>query len=273
MLVRPGRLLTLLLLAGIPAFACAEAGTAEPVAVNPLPAFHQIEPVAERKRRFFDYLTPLIRAENGRVLEQRARLLAVGTAGALGRRVGAEDARWLGRLARDYRLDPKARGVGELVRALLERVDVIPRSLVLAQAAKESGWGASRFARQGNNLFGQWCFEPGCGLVPARRPAGARHEIRSFDSVGASVAAYVHNLNTHPAYRELRARRAELRARGAPLSGLELATGLERYSQQGERYVREVQALIRQNGLEPAEGGAPVAMVVAPATFRIAAGP
>jgi Bax protein len=219
-----------------------------------LPNFQEIEHVPVRKRRFFDYLTPLIHETNAQILAERKRLLTIRRDWESGRGISAADRRFVSRLARAYRLDanPSYRGVLD---DLLKRVDVIPRSLVLAQAAKESGWGSSRFARQANNLFGQWCFERGCGLVPRSRPAGATHEVRKFTSVRASVRSYVHNLNTHPSYQRMRELRAALRSSEAPLCGVRLAEGLERYSARGSDYVREVQVLIVQNELEAAWTG------------------
>lgn len=217
---------------------------------EPLPPFHEIEQVSVKKQRFFEYLTPVIRAENERIREQRARLLEIARDRDAGEAPGWLARRFLDRLAREYRVDADALDTDELIDALVERVDVIPRSLVLVQAAKESGWGSSRFARRANNLFGQWCFDPGCGLVPRNRPEGRVHEVQSFDTVRDAVASYVRNLNTHRSYEPLREVRAELRAADRPLRGSELARGLGRYSERGDVYVREVQSMIRENGLE-----------------------
>jgi Bax protein len=222
-----------------------------------LPAFHEIDHVPAKKREFFDYLTPLIRMENAAVLAQRQRLLSIRSAWEGGRGLSAADRAFVAGLVRDYRVERTGRSYRVLLDVLLERVDAIPRSLALAQAAKESGWGSSRFARQANNLFGQWCFERGCGLIPRSRPTGQTHEVRKYPTVRASVRSYVRNLNTHPSYEPLRQRRAALRSGGAPLCGVRLAEGLENYSVRGSEYVREVQALIVQNDLEQAWSGGP----------------
>ncbi|KGE03047.1 hypothetical protein HRUBRA_02364 [Pseudohaliea rubra DSM 19751] len=126
-------------------------------------------------------------------------------------------------------------------------MDVIPPGLALAQAAKESGWGRSRFAVEGNNLFGQWCFDPGCGIVPARRPEGSRHEVAAFDSVDEAIRRYMNNLNTHERYAPFRERRAALRARDTVLTGPALVAGLLGYSERGEVYLDELRAMMRQN--------------------------
>jgi Bax protein len=213
---------------------------------GPMPDFTAYEAGPERKSQFFEFMRPLIREENARILEQRERLQALADEGE----VGWLDRRWLRGLAEDYGLEAEEYEDDTLMAALLRRVDAVPVSLALAQAAKESGWGTSRFARKGYNLFGQWCYEPGCGLVPRSRGEGRSHEVRAFDSPRDSVASYLRNINTHPGYRELRRARAGLRAAGRPLSGLVLAEQLHRYSERGEAYVQEIKGLIRYNDLE-----------------------
>ncbi|MCR6652499.1 MAG: glucosaminidase domain-containing protein [Cellvibrionaceae bacterium] len=121
---------------------------------------------------------------------------------------------------------------------------------MLAQAASESAWGTSRFAREGYNYFGQWCFKAGCGIVPKRRLEGAYHEVTRFDSVRESVAAYFHNINTHSAYHGLRLLRQEKTARREPFSGHELAGKLTSYSERGAPYIEELRSIMRSNQLE-----------------------
>ena len=134
---------------------------------------------------------------------------------------------------------------------LLKRVDELPPSLVLAQAANESAWGMSRFAQQGRALFGQWCFKAGCGMVPDGREAGAAYyAVRAFPSVAASVRSYYQNLNTHRAYRSLRNLRAHLRDQGLPMDSMQLAEAIGVYSQRGDDYIKEIQTIIRQNDLQ-----------------------
>jgi len=121
---------------------------------------------------------------------------------------------------------------------------------VLAQGALESAWGSSRFARQANNLFGQWCFVPGCGIVPLQRSEGATHEVKAFASVGEAVEAYFYNINANGAYTTLRDIRQEDRAHQRPLTGARMAGGLELYSGRGMSYVHELRNMIRSNKLE-----------------------
>ena len=124
----------------------------------------------------------------------------------------------------------------------------------LTQAAMESAWGTSRFAREGNNLFGQWCYQPGCGIVPKRRREGQVHEVASFDVVDAAVASYLRNINSHRAYADLRAARADLRAANQPVTGNAMANHLLRYSERGLDYVEEIQSMIRVNKLAVLDG-------------------
>lgn len=211
-----------------------------------MPDFRAFAAGAERKSQFFEYTRTLVEQANDEVRRQRERLVRLADKDAL----GYFDRRWLRAMADRYRLDmPDATG-SELIDALLLRVDAVPASLALAQAAKESGWGTSRFARDGYNLFGEWCFEPGCGIVPQQRGEGRTHEVEAFASPLESVASYLHNLNTHPGYRELRRQRLALRKAGRPLSGIALAEGLSQYSERRGEYVEEVKRLIIANGLE-----------------------
>jgi Bax protein len=128
-------------------------------------------------------------------------------------------------------------------------MDTLPPSLVLAQAANESGYGTSRFALEGNNLFGLWTYVKGTGLVPLKRPRGQTHEVRRFPSLYDSVRAYMNNLNVHRAYRPLRELRSLLRSRGLELRGVDLAAGLRHYSPRREAYVKEIRSIIRGNDL------------------------
>jgi Bax protein len=214
---------------------------------RPLPDFTAIEDVTERKRRFFAFLAPIVAAENRRVAGQRKRLVSLVEALEAGSSPGWFDRRWLGRLAEEYELAAQDPLADETLAELVQRVDTVPVPLALVQAATESAWGRSRFARRGNNLFGQWCYREGCGLVPAQRPAGASHEVAVFPSPRRSVRRYINNLNTHAAYAPLRAIRAERRAAEQPITAMSLTPGLIRYSERRQAYVDEVRAVVRQN--------------------------
>ena len=213
-----------------------------------LPDFAAISDVSEKKSAFYAYMLPLIREANAEVAIERDALLTMRATLLEGRSLTVAQFNQLSALERRYRVEADAwvaRRVGEL----LARVDVVPESLVLAQAAKESGWGTSRFAREGNNLFGIWCFTEGCGLTPRARNADLGHEVQRFNAVVDGVRYYLRTINTHRAYESLREIRAEARRdRTAPLGEM-LAMGLERYSERGLAYVREIQSMIRYNRL------------------------
>ncbi len=211
-----------------------------------LPDLRGIEQVDARKAAFFGYLRPIVEAKNRAIADDRERLLTIAQKFAEQGRISVLDELWLRRLARDYRLEWTSDAPGELIAELKRRVDIVPIPLVLVQAAKESGWGTSRFAREANNLFGQWCYREGCGVVPKRRVAGANHEVRSFASVGRAIDAYLRNINSGNAYARLRQIRAGLRAQGKRLTGAALADGLLFYSQRRQAYVEEVKSMLRQ---------------------------
>ena len=211
------------------------------------PDFAAIEDVGQMKAAFYRYLTPIVEYHNERILTQRSRLLGIRE------RLendadppGLFDRGWLEELAQQYEMEWDEESVQSLVRRLPGRVDIVPVDLALVQAAKESGWGRSRFAVEANNYFGQWCYRPGCGMVPANRAPGRTHEVEQFDSVSESIRRYMNNLNTHDRYTTLRDIRAELRASDQAIEGVALAQGLTFYSERREEYIQEVQAMIRR---------------------------
>ncbi len=221
---------------------------------EPLPNMTIYDNVGERKAAFFDYLGPIVEEQNREILDDREWLLEIADAIASGAELGLIQRRKLRSLAEHYRVDWDESNLRAIVEKLGRRVDAVPVPLVLVQAAKESGWGRSRFAREANNLFGQWCYRAGCGLVPSKRASGARHEVRKFDSVGDSVAAYLHNINTGKVYRKLREIRQRLRNAGKRVNGALLADGLLFYSQRREAYVNEVKLMLRQYHRSRASG-------------------
>lgn len=211
---------------------------------EPLPNFDRYPDVTEKKAAFFSYLYSRTVLVNSRILLERQRLHDLQGKSEL----GEEDVEWLAAQAARLRID-EDNGSDEMFRLLLRRLDTVPPSLVLAQAANESAWGTSRFAREGNNLFGQWCFSPGCGLVPLGRPEGASYEVARFRSAYHSVRSYVQNLNRHPSYQVLRDRRAAARENNERPTGVQLAAGLGSYSERGDAYIQEIRHMIRQNNL------------------------
>ena len=208
------------------------------------PDLNQVPETATRKRLFFQAVLPLILRANQEILADRKRLWRLHADERLGRRIDPADRLWLTAMAERYKVP-----AGNIA-LLIRRVDVIPPSMALAQAAEESGWGSSRFARQGNAIFGQWTTADGHGLVPLERDEDKDHKVRKFGKLIDSVRAYMLNLNTHRAYLELRRARAALRRTGEPLNGTTLARFLQRYSERGDDYVDAIRAMIEVNGLE-----------------------
>jgi Bax protein len=233
----------------------AEADLSEVKPISVFPDFASIDSVAVKKQQFFDFLEDYVMAENANIAETRRELRSYVDIVNSGVAFSQRERRWILQLAEHYDLDTSALSDREIANELYLRVDKVPVSLALAQAANESAWGTSRFARQGNNIFGQWCYEKGCGLVPRRRLSGATHEVKKFDSIQESVNAYINNINTHPSYGYLRELRARMRDQNRLLDSLDLAVGLGSYSQRGDSYVDEVQNLIMQNQLTERDNG------------------
>ena len=213
-----------------------------------IPDFSRFTSVHEKKRAFFAFLLPMVERENQRLALSRQRLLSVQQL-LQTQSLSESDNKWLVVMAKKYRLNVEQYSQQQLLVQLLNRVDVIPPSLALSQSANESAWGTSRFALQANNLFGQWCFRKGCGVIPKQRPKGATYEVASFPTPEDSVVSYIHNLNTNSAYSYLRELRASLRKNQLVLSGDVLAEGLMSYSARGEAYIDELRQMIRVNGL------------------------
>ena len=211
-----------------------------------LPDFSGMLDVQEKKRRFFEFMSDLLQAENVRIRQERFRLVKLYRAFLRGEAPEGEDRVWLQSLCRKYRESFGDGADAELFRNLLVKVDIVPLDVGIAQAANESAWGASRFASMGNNLFGQWCFEEGCGLVPLRRSAGSTHEVKSYSSPRHSVRDYMKNLNSHPAYRQFRVIRYRQRKSDSGLDGAELAEGLLAYSGIGHEYVGRLRGIMEQ---------------------------
>ncbi len=208
-----------------------------------------ISSTSERKRVFFKALLPMILLANDEIRVERNKLLKIQKELKTTGRLTKPQKRALTRIASHYKVEYRPEQEEIVLQKLLKRVDIIPADLALAQAANESGWGTSRFTQVANNIFGEWTFKKGAGIVPQDRPAGATYEVEKFATVYDSVRSYLHNLNTHKAYTKLRQIRFEIRQSGDNLDGLKLAEGLTLYSIRGEDYVRELQAMIRKNRL------------------------
>jgi Bax protein len=212
-----------------------------------LPDFAKIADVKQKKEAFFTTLYPLIEEENKHVLKIRSTIVSLQE--ILFVDLESKHLDWINETAEYYRVENEVVNENTLD-LLLERVDIIPPSLALTQAAIESGWGSSRFSKKGNNLFGQWCFSKGCGMVPSSRDSGKSHEVAKFDSVNHAVRAYIKNLNTNSAYQKLRDIRADIRSKNAEITGIALAQTLTEYSEEREKYITKVTKFINQNKLQ-----------------------
>lgn len=213
---------------------------------EPVPDFMDIENVQEKKEAFFNYLRPEVEKQNEYLLSLRHYIQTLQRQLSLGEALSEDDQERVVWLVNEYKVDEDAETEDQL-RTLLRRVDILPVSLVLAQAANESAWGTSRFARKGYNFFGLWCFRKGCGFVPSRRTEGAAHEVAKFPNLSKATYTYMRNINRHNAYKELRTIRSTLRTNQLPVTGVALAEGLMNYSERGIAYVEELQAMIRYN--------------------------
>ena len=211
--------------------------------------------VADKKKLFFRLIAPIVLRINELILEDRTRAKELTRRLAQGQSVTPDDQAWLTALAVKYKVlkSTSERLDSDAFPELLLRVDVVPPSLSLAQAASESGWGTSRFAAQGNSLFGQWTW--GKGLKPAQQRSSelGDYRIAAFDSTAQAAYSYALNLNTARAYRDLRLKRADLRRQGLRISGTVLAETLLNYSERGQAYVGDLKALIRNNRLDDAD--------------------
>lgn len=227
----------------------AEAGTPVPrIYLASLPENLRQLHVDERKQVFVTTLLPLVLRANEMILQDRERLRALRARLQADEPLPEIDHNWLLAMAEKYKLSSTETLEG-LIDRLLKRVDIIPPSLAIAQAAIESGWGTSRFSRLGNALFGQWTWSED-GIVPKERDEGQRHRVRAFDYLIESVSSYMHNLNTHPAYRQLRGIRARERAEGRIPSGYRMAEGLISYSQRRGAYVEELHVIMDANNFD-----------------------
>ena len=181
---------------------------------------------------------PLILDENNKISENRKKLFKI-----LGKQNNSRGERvWLKRRFEDYGIK------NEDVTALKIKMDVIPVSIAIAQAAKESGWGTSRFALEGNAMFGQWTWGKK-GISPLKREKNKDHKILKFPILRSSVKAHINNLNTHNGYREFREKRAELRRKNKKISGVVLVKYLHNYAATGSEYTKVLEKIIEQNQL------------------------
>lgn len=209
-----------------------------------LPAtYYKIKDLKGSKEYFFTYMSKLATTQNKYILKDREFIKYFYYKKNITARVNKEYKRFV-QITKRYKLKTD----DSLVKYLLY-IDSIPISLVLAQAAVESGWGKSRFVREANNIFGQWTWS-GKGLTPKNRDAGAKHQIRIFDSMDEAVRGYMINLNLSWGYKKFRILRANMRKENKKLTGLELSKTLLNYSQKREVYTKLLATIIVRNNLK-----------------------
>ncbi len=211
----------------------------KPIYLTKLPK--DIKTLGDTKKKrelFIKIILPLILNENEKITEDRKKLFKIlaKNFNTVGERV------WLKRRFKEYKIEDQ-----DLTK-LKMRMDIIPVSIAIAQAANESGWGTSRFALEGNALFGQWTWSKK-GISPKKADPNQTHKILQFQILKASVRAYKNNLNTHRAYQEFREARAKLRQTNSELDGLQLTKYLTNYASIGEKYVRILEDIIEKNSL------------------------
>jgi Bax protein len=197
------------------------------------PEFDKIEDVKEMKKTFFNYLLPEINRKNNEIQLIRKKVI--------GKELSNQE---LSKLYKKYRINE-----GFEIEALLEKIDIIPPSLVLSQAALESNWGRSRFAKFYHNYFGLWCFERGCGVIPKKRDKGDTHEVAKFSSPEKAVDYYFLSINRNKSYEVLRKIRQNKRSKGQSITGLSLSEGLTNYAEIGYEYVQRIRRVITSNEL------------------------
>jgi Bax protein len=203
--------------------------------------FMEIKSVNERKKLFINTLLPIIYSENLKILEDRKKILDWWNESQ-----GENFSRdfwpsWLFELSEKYETSDSNLG------NLLMKVDVIPISMALAQAAIESGWGTSRYLREGNAIYGQYTFEKDRGIRPERRESNEKFFIKRFSNLSESTRSYFKNINTHRAYVDFREERKKLRMNGIKLSGVKLVKFLTSYSERRDEYVKDVENVIQSN--------------------------
>jgi Bax protein len=213
-----------------------------------VPSFSSYADVVEKKRAFFAYLQPEIKRQNEIVTKERQMVFALQTVFLQQQQFDQHQQQVFNKLVAKYQFSgDKALSLEQTLDMLTRRVDIIPEALILVQAANESGWGASRFAQQGYNFFGLWCFRKGCGFVPKQRDEDAEHEVAKFRDLSHAVMTYIRNLNRHYAYKDLRVIREALRQNDKPVTAKALASGLSSYSERGQEYIDELISMLRVN--------------------------
>ena len=201
-----------------------------------------------KKEKFISGILPFIIEQNKNIQTQRLKLLKIEKYININKTLSKNDQNFVSNLAKEYNVDTKNKHKIDIIKTLLFSVDIIPNSIVIAQAANESGWGTSRFATEYNALFGEYTFNDSNGVVPNLREKGQTHLVKFFPSVNESIKSYFKNINTHTAYNDFRLERRKLRVNNSLLDANILVNYLNTYAID-KNYVRTLQLIIRDNKL------------------------
>ena len=212
----------------------------KPIFISLLPKdLETVSNIEERKELFIKIVLPLIIDSNNNIKSDRKKLFQILNK----KNNNFAEKKWLRKKFKEYKINNKD------ISLLKRRMDIIPVSLAIAQAAKETGWGTSRFALEGNALYGQWTWGSD-GIDPNEKDSSKSHKIKKFKELKMSVESYTNNLNTHSGYQEFREARADLRQKKQDITGLKLTKYLDRYAKTGKEYTRIIQLIIKQNSLD-----------------------
>ena len=209
--------------------------------------------VKTKKEKFINLILPIVVKQNSEIRKNREKLLEIRNYLIINRTLRKNDQQFLGNMASKYNINTVNKHKIDTIEILLELVDEIPNSIVLAQAANESGWGTSRFAKEFNALFGEYTFDINSGVAPISRNDGEKHLIKFFSNIDDSIKSYFNNLNTHPAYKRFRESRKELRAINFELDPMILVKYLKPYAQD-KNYVKNIKSIIKTNKLTQFDG-------------------
>ena len=212
----------------------------KPIFISLLPKdLDSVQNIEERKELFIKIVLPLIIDSNNSIKSDRKKLFNILNK----KNNSAVEKKWLRKKFKEYKIDNKD------IATLKKRMDIVPVSLAIAQAAKETGWGTSRFALEGNALYGQWTWGND-GIDPNEKDSTKSHKVKRFKILKMSIESYKNNLNTHSGYQEFREVRAELREKKQEITGLKLTKYLNRYAKTGKEYTKIIQLIIKQNSLD-----------------------
>ncbi len=207
--------------------------------------YYAIKNTKKAKEYFSEYIYKLTKKENIRILEERNFVKKLLSSNDAKTNITKEQLNKLTELQKRYRIKKLYN-----LKSYMLKIDVIPPSMSIAQAAVESAWGKSRFTKKANNIFGHWTYNSKNGIVPKRRPAGSKHFIRVFPNIQSSLRAYMLNLNRHTAYKSFQKKRYQTRTKNKNPMGMELSQTMLKYSGIGKKYLAILKSVIRKNKLQ-----------------------